>query len=71
MKTVANPVVARAEVLSPLSPVEAGNSAWAVATPISDVRPVRKAAGPNCPCICITVLLVLITITALFLIIYR
>ena len=71
MKTVANPVVARAEVLSPLSPVEAGNGAWAIATPISEVRPVRKAAGPSCPCICITVLLVLIAMTVLFLIIYR
>ena len=71
MKSVASPVVVRAEVLSPLSPVEAGNRAWAVATPISEVRPVRKAAGPSCPCICIAVLLVLIAITALFLIIYR
>ena len=71
MKSVASPVVVRAEVLSPLSPVEAGTRAWAVATPISEVRPVRKAAGPNCPCICIAVLLVLIAITALFLIIYR
>ena len=33
MKSVASPVVVRAEVLSPLSPVEAGNGAWAVATP--------------------------------------
>ena len=70
MKTVANPVVARAEVLSPLSPVEAGD--WIVATPItSEGRSVRKAAGPSCPCICIAVLLVLITMTVLFLIIYR
>ena len=68
MKTVANPVVARAEVLSPLSPVEAGNGAWAVATPISEVRPVRKAAGPSCPCICIAVLLVLIATTVFLMI---
>ena len=74
MKSVASPLVVRAEVLSPLSPVEAGNRevrAWAVATPISEVRPVRKAAGPSGPCICIAVLLVLIAMTVLFLIIYR
>ena len=71
MKSVGSPVVVRAEVLSPLSPVEAGNGAWAVATPISEVRPVRKAAGPSGPCICIAVLLVLIAMTVLFLIIYR
>ena len=70
MKSVASPVVVRAEVLSPLSPVEAGTRAWAVATPISEVRPVRKAAGPSGPCICIAVLLVLIAM-AMYLMILK
>ena len=67
MKSVASPIVVRAEVLSPLSPVEAGD--WIVATPItSEGRSVRKAAGPSCPCICIAVLLVLIATTVFLLI---
>ena len=68
MKTVANPVVARAEVLSPLSPVEAGD--WIVATPVtSEGRPVRKVS--NFPLYFWRVLIVLIAMTVLFLIIYH